>query len=274
MLLLCLCSKNVLLYAIIEYMDWQTRRKFIYASSVIVFLIAFSVYIFLEKIVPVPTCFDNKQNNFESGIDCGGSCSLVCSSEVIPLTVLWTRYIKTDNNTYDLVAMISNNNTNNAAKNIAYTFTTYNTKGEIIDTFKGVAITPISSDFPIIRQDVYLEQIPQNVTLTIEDSSHFTVQEKSTSPVVQVRGERYEDGEISRVYATVRNMKRAVVTDLSLRVLLYDQDNNVYAVGKTVLPRLEDEESKEISFTWKNKLPFSPLRIKVYPIVNPFTVTN
>ncbi len=255
-------------------MEWQTRRKIIYALSVIVIIVAFLIYIFREQISPTPTCFDTKQNNFESGIDCGGTCNRMCDQEVIPLSVLWTWYLKTSDNVYDLVAMISNTNTNNSAYAVSYTFTTYNEKGDVIDVFTGSAKTPIASDFPIIRQDVYLKEEPKNVTFTIKDDTHFKVAEKTTSPIVRISGERYEDGEKSRVYAIVKNMKQVRIMDLKVRVLLYDQDNNVYAVGKTEIPFLEQEENREISFTWKEKLPFAPLRIKVYPIIDPFLSTD
>jgi hypothetical protein len=44
----------------------------------------------------------------------------------------------------------------------------------------------------------------------------------------------------------------------------------VYAVGQTVVPTLDKEQTKEIIVTWNPPLPFAPTRIDVYPIFDPF----
>ena len=81
---------------------------------------------------------------------------------------------------------------------------------------------------------------------------------------------RYEAGAISRVYTTLANTKRVVINDLPVRVVLYDEKDNAYAVGQTIIPTLEKEEVKEISFTWSPPLLRAPTRIGIYPIFNPF----
>src|SRR5574343_1212258 len=118
-------------------MDWQTRRKIIYFTATLFTIAAISIYVFREKIFPSPTCFDTKQNGYEVGIDCGGVCSLRCSSEVAPLEVLWTRALQTSSTTYDLVAMISNKNIDNASQKFSYIFTVYDNQGQVMEEISG-----------------------------------------------------------------------------------------------------------------------------------------
>ncbi len=251
-------------------MNWQTRRKVLYAVAVCITIIGLALYIFRDTIFPAPTCSDGKQNGYEVGIDCGGICAPRCSSEVEPLTVLWSRALRTSNTTFDLVALVSNKNINNASHGISYTFVVYNKQGKVIKEVKGETLAPVSGDFPIIQQSISFTEMPRNVVLNIQDGVHYQVNEKPTSPTLRIANERYEAGSIPRVYATVTNTKQVVITDLPVEVLLFDKDNNVYAVGGTVIPRLEKEESKEISFTWNFPLATPPVRIKVYPIFDPF----
>lgn len=251
-------------------MDWQTRRKIIYAVTTLFTVASVSVYLLRERIFPTPTCFDTKQNGYEVGIDCGGICSLRCYSEVTPLEVLWSRAIKTSSATYDLVAMVSNKNIDNASHDILYTFTMYNKKGGIIGEFKSTTIAPVDGDFPIIKQSIVSKQLPYKVTLQIEDRPHYKVNEKPTSPTLRITNEKYEPGSIPRVYALITNTKRTTVHNLPIKVVLFDGDDNAYAVGETFISRLEKEEAKEISFTWDSPLPYPPVRIRVYPIFDPF----
>jgi hypothetical protein len=251
-------------------MDWQIRRKILYALAVVIAVSSFIVYVLKDTLFPVPTCFDKKQNGYEVGIDCGGVCALRCSSEVIPLSVLWTRILKTSNNTYDLIAMVSNKNINNATNNVPYTFTVYNEKGQPMQDIKGITVTPVNGDFPIIEQSVVISGNPRTVTIQIGDGPHYNVNEKPTSPTLSISNEHYEPGQIPRVYVTVQNKKRMTIRDLPVKVILFDQENNAYAVGSTVIPELGKEESKDVSFTWSAPLPYPPLRIRAYPIFDPF----
>lgn len=262
---------NICICVIIIHMSWQTRRKILYALALLIGIAAISVYLLRDTLFPLPTCFDGKQNGYEVGIDCGGNtCGPRCSSEVIPLDVLWSRALRTSKTTYDLVAMVSNKNINNASHSITYTFTVYDIQGQIIQEFKGETIAPVGGDFPIIIQSVSFSRTPRNVTINIQDGVHFSVAEKPTSPTLSVTNERYETGLIPRVYATIKNNKRITIDSLPVMVVLFDENNNGYAVGGTVIPRLEKEEVKEVSFTWDAPLPYSPIRIKIYPIFDPF----
>lgn len=229
-----------------------------------------TIYIVKDFLFPTPTCFDKKQNGYEVGVDCGEVCGLRCASEVQPLVVLWTRALKTATSTYDIVGMVSNKNINHAARGVSYTFSIYNKKGVVLKKITGNTVTPISSDFPIIKESLTLEEDPQTVTLDIQDGPHYTVDEKPTSPTLSVTHERYEGGENPRVYATIQNKKRRTIRNLPVEVILYDENNNAFAVGETFIPELQKEESKVVSFTWQNPLPYPPLRIRAYPIFDPF----
>ena len=251
-------------------MDWSTRRKIIYAFAVFITISAISFYLLKDIIFPVPTCFDKKQNGYELGIDCGGICAPRCTSEVEPLVVLWTQALKVSNDTYDIVGMVSNKNIDNASRGISYTFTIYNKEGKVIQEIKGDTIAPVGGDFPIIHQSLVLQQVPHTITLKLQDGIHYKVNEKPTSPTLSITNDRYEAGAIPRVYATVKNNKRTTITNLPVIVVLFDENNNAYAVGGTIIPRLDKEQSEEVSFTWDAPLPSIPIRIKVYPLFDPF----
>lgn len=252
-------------------MNWHTRRRLIYALAVLLTVSAVTVYVLRDTLFPEPSCFDNRQNGFEVGVDCGGTCSLRCTQEVIPLTTKWSRALRTSSGTYDLVAMVSNKNINNAPRSLAYVFTAYDAEGAVLKQLFGTSTAPIDGDFPVIIQNVQLSQMPASVSAQLFDGPHFTVQEKPTSPTLRTSGIRYEAGVIPRVYAILTNTRRITIENLRVRVLVYDANDNVYAAGETLIPFLDKEESKNISYTWNAPFKEYPTKIRIFPIFDPFT---
>jgi hypothetical protein len=251
-------------------MSWESRRKFLYALAVIVMLVAGVVFVLRDSIFPPPTCVDKKQNGYESGVDCGGVCSLRCSQEVSPLTVVWSKALQEERGVYDLVAMINNNNINNASLETGFTFTIYDVAGSVIGTIHGSTTAPLGGKFPIIVQNVPLTKAPFNIVTTLSDGPHFSVEENPITPSVKVTDRAYEVGQVPRVYARIVNTKRAEIRNLPIKVLLFDESDNVYAVGQTLVPVLDKEEVKDVVFTWNAPFRTAPTRIGVYPIFNPF----
>lgn len=251
-------------------MNWSFRRKLLYALSFFLVATAIGVYSLRESFFPKPTCVDQKKNGFETGVDCGGECALWCPQEVSSLSVLWAKVIPSGKGLYDLVALVNNNNINNASAVTGYTFHLFNKDAQEYITFSGSTTAPLGGKFPIILQSIPLTEYPASVQLKLTDTEHYSVKENPASPTIKILSRRYESGNIPRVYTTIANTKRVEIRNLPVSVLLFDDKENVYAVGTTIIPMLQKEEVKEVVFTWNEQLQHTPARIFVYPIFNPF----
>ena len=255
-------------------MDWANRRRIIYAATLAIILIAYVIYSFRDIFFPAPTCFDKAMNGYETGVDCGGTCSLKCNSEVVPLVTQWTTYIKTGTTTYDLVAMIANKNIDNAPYSIDYVFTVSDKNGRVLTRRNSSTIVPVNSDFPIIVQNVNLPPTSMTVSIDIPKANHYQTFEKADKPTIKVINSSFENGPISRVYVTIQNTKLDSVDNIPVRVVLYDVNQNTIGVGETKVDRILAEEQKNVVFTWNFQFKENPALIKVYPIVNPFVSHN
>ncbi|MGC9046853.1 MAG: hypothetical protein ACP5IC_01920 [Minisyncoccia bacterium] len=112
-------------------------KQFIYSMFFFLILI-FLGYIFLYPFLKTPaTCFDNIQNQGETGVDCGGPCEPCVIKNVQPLTI--SNNIKVLNNgSYQAVLVqISNNNIDVDAQNFVYTVSFYDNNGHIINSQDG-----------------------------------------------------------------------------------------------------------------------------------------
>ena len=132
---------------------WSIQRKRIVLSIVIGFLviiIGVPLYFFSYK---APTCFDGIQNGDETGIDCGGSCKLLCSNAMSPILIHGDpRILKVATSTYEVVASVENPNPQGTILKAGYSFKIYSDASlgpkKII---QGVAYVPKASAFVVFQ---------------------------------------------------------------------------------------------------------------------------
>ena len=90
----------------------RNRKKIIFAIIVFVLVVLIGAPLFF-LFYRAPTCSDKKQNGDETGVDCGGSCQLLCTAESLPLILKGDpRVLAVKDNAFEIVALIENSNTN------------------------------------------------------------------------------------------------------------------------------------------------------------------
>lgn len=111
-------------------MEQRRIKQLIYGAVFlgIIFLVIFGVYFIWLK--PAPTCFDSKQNQGETGIDCGGPCAPCEQKYAKNLDISWVKNFSNADDKIVLVAEIKNPNLNYGAGDFVYSFDIYNKFGE------------------------------------------------------------------------------------------------------------------------------------------------
>ena len=110
-------------------MSWARRRKTIYLGTIAIVFMIIAGWVFVAYFNKPPTCSDNKQNQGELGVDCGGPCLLLCPAQYAPLNVLWSRFSKVSDGDYNVLAYIENPNLNASSYNLNYVFKLYDSRG-------------------------------------------------------------------------------------------------------------------------------------------------
>ena len=94
-------------------MNSRLAKQIFYAAGYLsAFLTVFIIYLIWFK--PATTCFDNRRNQNETGIDCGGQCPACEIKTLILPEVSWLKYFPADNQII-VAAEIKNSNLNYAA---------------------------------------------------------------------------------------------------------------------------------------------------------------
>jgi len=250
-------------------MSWGTRRRnTIIFLVVIVLIIPVIVGAFLFFYKP-PSCFDGKQNADEVGVDCGGSCELLCTVQTFPPTVVWERFFEVSPGVYNVVAYVENQNSNAGINNAQYSFKLFNRDNVLIGERKGSVSLDPKSILPIIENSlITLKQVPERVSFDFTSDLVFEKKE-AKSPSLIVKDEDYFVDNFPKVSAKIQNITLKPVFDIKIVVLLYDVFDNVVGSSNTFLEVVNGEDSRDITFTWPNSFKEEVTRIEIFPIYEP-----
>ena len=249
--------------------SWATQRRLIYTLSIIGFLAAVLAYPLFSFFYEKPTCFDGVKNQDETGIDCGGSCELLCAFEAVAPVILWSKSLEVEPGLYDAVAYIENPNVGAGARSVPYSFKLYDDRGILVAERSGSTFIN-----PKERLTVFEGRIETGKRTPARTFFEFVadpawVDTNRTPPALLIQNQIFtDDEEKPKLRALIVNNLLDAVEDISVTALIFDRDDNIVAASKTEVDRLTPESSKTISFIWPQKISAEAIRIEIVPRVN------
>ena len=237
-----------------DQLTWAKKRQIIIVSSLsFVFLLIFSITLY--NLLKTPgTCFDNKQNQNETGVDCGGVCSRICQADSKSLVIDWVRLFKIRDGVYSVIAQVENPATESIASDVPYTFTLRDKSGETITTRSGKTFIPARKTFVVFEGTIQATTPPDTVFFKFDQEPNW---QKSTytEPNLVISNKQLTDVDTSpRMTATVQNTNVVDVSHITLSALIYDDGGNVVQVSQTYLDKLNAGDTANITFTWPNPI--------------------
>lgn len=258
-------------------MNWAQRRKLTYIVIVVVFFGAVGYAIYHKATNVPPTCFDHKQNGTETGVDCGGGCSMYCANDLRNPVVEWVRVFPITPGMVDAVAYIQHGYPTAAARNVTYNFKLYDAQNNLLADRTGTTFIGTAGSTAIVET---LIPIKNNVTVSVARFS-FTggVAWQKVSPLFsQVvidtdknSLEAFPGG--TRLTAVLKNESRLNFTNLDVVAIFYDKDGNAITSSKVLLPSLQALQSQTVYMTWPYPIN-NVARTEIIPRYNPFTAQS
>jgi hypothetical protein len=248
-------------------MSWGTNRRNTVLFTLFLFIgVPVGAIAFLLFYNP-PTCFDAKQNGGETGIDCGGSCQLLCTNQVTEPVVIWERQFRVVDGIYNLLAYIENPNPSAYVRDANYVFKVYNEDNVLIGEKKGTTSIAPKSVRPIIENNVNtFKQVPTRVTFEFVGDLIYEQTEPKDSIVI-IKDEFLENEDTSpRINAKIQNISLKNIENIDVVVLVYDVFDNVLGTSSTFVNNLNSEEVKDIVFTWPQIFTDEVARIELIPL--------
>jgi len=233
-------------------MGWATRRKFIYATGVLLFLGAagFSSWYFF--FYTPPSCSDGIQNQGEFGVDCDGPCVKMCTPPRVD--ALWARSVKVANGVYHAVALVKNPVAKGRGTDLEYLISLFDEKNILVATRRGVFDLEPGETRAVFEPSIITgERIPIRAIVKITGGS-WQRAEAVQSPI-RIVEQGVPDSENLNLSAIIENTTAEPVTTIVVDALLYDADDVLVTASETRIPVLQARERREITFTWSE--PFS-----------------
>lgn len=256
---------------------WSAKRQFtFFFVLILVFMTAAAGVIFWYW--PRPSCQDGRQNQDESGVDCGGppvgGCAAVCPFEARPVRVIWSRILSLvppaaglDAGVYDAAVLVENPNSNLALADLAYSLRVVDDDNLFITRLSGSLSLAPREQFLIFKTDIDVgRRRPARILADFNSPPRW--RRSVDKPDLAVSDRRFVSSPVPLLQAKLTNQSLAAYGGIEVAAVLSDDQRNVFAASLTAMDELAPGETREISFSWPRPFPtVEPAFIDFYPHV-------
>jgi len=241
-------------------MQWALQRQLLIALGALVVVIAVGVGGYFVYFYKPATCFDGVKNQDESGIDCDGSCALLCKAPNV--SIVWARPVKAATGVYHTVALVRNPDTTSAGI-ISYEVSLFDEENILIARRPGSLFIGPGDVIPLFEANIVTgERIPSRAFVDITPGM-FTRTERALPPVRVLSWEI--DEEALRLVATIQNNSSVPVSNATVTALLFNKDDVLINASQTQSGPLSIGERKTVLFTWQEPFAEAIARIDIVP---------
>ncbi len=257
-------------------MSWASRRQFQYLS-VLVVIIGLIIFAFIYPIIfKEPTCSDGKKNGTESGVDCGGTCLLMCKEDISAPVVVWSRAFHVTGNNYNLAAFIENRNKDSAVYSANYEFRIYDTNNTLLGRRQGKTFIPPNQQFAVFEPRFDSGEVEVK-TVTFEFLPPFVwVKKPPTLQTLKISVSNIffdNNKDTPNLSAIITNNSIYDIPEFDVIAILYDAEHNAINASKTHKDKLLNSSNTTAVFTWPETLSSDPVTKEIMVLINPFSVS-
>jgi hypothetical protein len=254
-------------------MSWASRRRSIYLTGIIAFLIVIVGVPLAKFSYRPPTCTDGIQNQGETAPDKGGPCPILDERSLSPASILWSRSFTVRDGLYGSVAYVVNENEKAGVKSAHFRFGLYDERNVLIAERSGKMFIMPASITPVYEMNI-------NTGNRVVAHTYFEFAEplvwerlKNAADAIRVINREMKDVTTNpRLTATAENVSVATVLDLSFVAVVFDPSGNARVSSMTSISSLYPKEKQQIVFTWPDPFIYPVGRIDIFPIVSPVPI--
>jgi len=235
-------------------MSWAKTRKSLYIGFMVV-ITALIIGAFLWFNKPLPTCFDNKQNQDENGVDCGGVCNKVCEGDALDPIPLWFRFVEADAGIYHVLAYVQNPNIDFGATDVGYSFKLYDEAGTVINKVTGITDIPAHRNFGIFEPSLATgSSIPVRIKFEFTTKPAWVKTPETPNRLVVLSRELTNASTSPKLTVNIANNTLSKISNIEIIPVLYDVNKNTISFSRTLIKDISAENSTQAVFTWRKPI--------------------
>jgi hypothetical protein len=207
---------------------------------------------------PKESCFDQKMNQNEQGIDCGGICQKKCN--LLPqfdLAVGSEGFVESGiSGKYDLFGEVSNPNNDFGSGSFSYEFNIKDSSGATLSKFSGKSFILPGEKKYLIATNVPAETIPGEIALVISEVKweEFVNYEKPQLKIINRNYQETNGGvDFSEAFGLLKNESPFDFSAIKINVILKDSAGKILALNSTVINTVKTGESRDFKAIWLSK---------------------
>ncbi len=230
---------------------WATKRRFVYGGGTVLVLFIVIGGLFWKIFYKAPTCFDGTQDGDETGIDCGGGCTRLCTSDALDPVVLWSKIFNISGDVYSAVALAENPNVNSENPAVNYRFDIYDTDNKLITSKEGQTSIPKGKKFLILEPGIVIKN--RKVKSADFTFLQFSAWQKNTTvePSIDLKySELLSTSTSPHITGTIINNSIENIHQVELDAIVLDGNDNAVAASRTYIDNLLKRTSQDFVFTW------------------------
>jgi hypothetical protein len=261
---------NLLCFLYTVYMNpWGSRRRTYILAGIGAVLFVVLASTLIATLYKAPSCLDNTQNQGETGIDCGGPCSHLCTVTEVAPSVRFVRQVSPVPGRTDVIAYIDNSNVDAAVRGATFTINLYGPDNVLVASKQGTTDIPPRSAIPVYIPNFYSgNQTVSNAFLNFDEPSLFWYQYKDDRVLPTLVN--YDTSNLTtspQVTAVMKNSSARPLLDVKLVATVFAADGNAIAASQTVLHSIPAQGTAQAVFTWNTPFSAPPARIEVVSFI-------
>lgn len=241
--------------------------------TIVFILILISLTAFLFSVTKKEaSCFDNKQNQDEEGVDCGGICESCELAKLEDFKLLQLQTLETGDGNYDLLAKIKNPNANYGAQKFSYSFVFIGNDGVKIESFTGDNfILPLETKY-IFVPNLKLKNPKADLKFKIQNINWAGLENEIPKILLFNKKFNFSKSELEffSFSATLINKSPASYPKVEVVLAIFDNNNKLLTINGAELNKVSFDQERNLKMVWS--LPFKgvPKRFEVGIYTNPF----
>lgn len=251
-------------------MSWAARRRFIILLIIGAVILAFLSTVLIATLYKAPSCTDGIQNQDETGVDCGGACAYLCSADLQPPTVLFTKSFDTGLGRTNVVASVENKNAAAAAKDVPYRVQLYGANQELVQEFSGTFDLPPGATVPVFIPGIATgaQRVARSFLSIASSAPMWFGLERDLRIMPRVSNTKQSGTlEAPRIEAILANPGTTALADVPVVVFVRDSAREIIAASETVISVIPAGGQATATFTWGSAFPGVPVSIEVIPVI-------
>lgn len=233
-------------------MNPRTAKQLLYFLLFIAIIGSIIFLIYLWLIQPKATCFDNRQNQKETGIDCGGPCQL-CEIKTLKLWEAQKINFSQVQNKTVVTAEITNPNQNFGADSFTYTIDFYNKEGIKIYSLNGNSFIYPSEIKAIFETDEKVNFSEINNIIISFFNINWVPKEGFGQPLIEEQNKKLVDEKPLKLKGVVVNQNNFSV-NLKLIGFIYDRYGIQLGASRTEIGNVGAKEQKDFQIIFPSDI--------------------